>query len=239
VITQYQTFLILFRFQWVTCQLRELQKCTTPRAVRDVVASMPRSLDDTYERMLLNIPDIYARDAFRVFQWMVYSARPLMVEEISEILAFDPDQNPPLDAQRRLFDPKQLLSILSNLATLSTIPGWQVGWYRSQTIEVVTFSHYSVQEYLCSERIVTGRVCRFSVRQTPATYSIAKSCLMYILQLIRLTLGHLKHTICILWRVTQPLTGQNMPDNTNKTNRVNAIFSLLSNRYLTMATTHS
>lgn len=183
MITQYQAFLILFRFQWVACQLRELQKCTTPRAVRDVVASMPRSLDDTYERMLLNIPDIYARDAFRVFQWMVYSAHPLTVEEISEILAFDPGRNSPLDAQRRLFDPKQLLSILSNLATLSNVPDWRVPLSRSKTIEVVTFSHYSVQEYLCSERIVTGRVCQFSVTQKPAAYSIAKTCLLYMLQL--------------------------------------------------------
>jgi ankyrin repeat protein len=182
VIKPYQTCLILFRFQWVACQLIELQKCTTPRAVRDVVASMPRSLDDTYERMLLNIPDIYVRDAFRVFQWMVYSARPLMVEEVSETLAFDPDRNPPLDAQRRLFDPKQLLSILSNLATLSTISGWRVPWSRSKTIEVVTFSHYSVQEYLCSERILTSRVCQFSITREPAAYSIAKSCLTYILQ---------------------------------------------------------
>jgi ankyrin repeat protein len=182
VIKPCQTLLILFRFQWVACQLSELQKCTTPRAVRDAVASMPRTLDDTYERMLLRIPDIYARDTSRIFQWMVYSARPLMVEEVSEILAFDPDRNPPLDAQRRLFDPKQLLSILSNLAILSTIPDWRALWHRSKTIEVVTFSHYSVQEYLCSERVVTGRVCQFSVTQKPATYSIAKSCLMYILQ---------------------------------------------------------
>lgn len=143
---------------------------------------MPRSLDDTYERMLLNIPDFYARDVPRIFQWMVYSARPLIVEELSEILAFDPDRNPSLDAQRRLFDPKQLLSILSNLATISTIHDWRVHEYVPKTVEVVTFSHYSVQEYLCSERIASSRVCQFSVTPKPAAHSIAKFCLTYVLQ---------------------------------------------------------
>jgi hypothetical protein len=129
------------RFQWVACQLNELQKCFNADAVRKTLASLPRTLDETYERMLLKIPDAHIGDARRVFQFMVYSARALRVEEVCEIFAFDPDRNPPLDIERRLFDTKQLLSILSNLVTFWTPHQYQFYRYRDlRNTEIASFS---------------------------------------------------------------------------------------------------
>ncbi|KAF8466779.1 hypothetical protein DFH94DRAFT_780093, partial [Russula ochroleuca] len=41
---------ILFRFRWVFCQLETLRHCLPP-SVRGILAELPETLDETYERI--------------------------------------------------------------------------------------------------------------------------------------------------------------------------------------------
>ncbi|KAF4631092.1 hypothetical protein G7Y89_g7033 [Cudoniella acicularis] len=74
-------------FRWVVCQLDSLKKCLKLDALRRALNSLPKTLDDTYARILRSIDEEYSQDAFRILQWLAYSARPLRIEEVAEVVA--------------------------------------------------------------------------------------------------------------------------------------------------------
>ena len=45
-------------------------------------ANKSDTLDDTYARILCNIPEKRSIHALKILQWLAYSARPLQIEEI-------------------------------------------------------------------------------------------------------------------------------------------------------------
>jgi hypothetical protein len=105
-------------------------------------------LDETYERMLLNIDPEKQEFAQRLFQCLTMSIRPLRVDELAEILAirFNSDSMPNYNADWRSGDAKEaVLSACSSLITVANVDGSQV----------VQFSHFSVKEFLTSERLST------------------------------------------------------------------------------------
>ena len=70
------------------CQLELLRQCF-PQSVRNILKELPDSLDETYERILREIPKPNQRHARQLLHCLVAAARPLEVEELAEILAFD------------------------------------------------------------------------------------------------------------------------------------------------------
>ncbi|KAG4429187.1 hypothetical protein IFR05_015330 [Cadophora sp. M221] len=95
-------------FRWVVCQLDALRKCLKVDALRKALKSLPKTLDDTYVRILLRIDEDYSQDAFRILQWLIYSARPLHIEEMVEVIAIDSEQSQ-FDPENRLPDPRVLV----------------------------------------------------------------------------------------------------------------------------------
>ncbi|KAI9453313.1 hypothetical protein BJY52DRAFT_1189677 [Lactarius psammicola] len=73
-------------FQWVFCQLEALRGCY-PQALRRALDQLPETLDATYERTLLGIEKAKREYAYRLFQCLAVSIRPLRVEELAEVLA--------------------------------------------------------------------------------------------------------------------------------------------------------
>lgn len=55
--------------------------------------------------------------------------------------------------------------------------------HTQRTISVFQLTHYSVKEYLTSDRIHNSQVRRYSIQQTTCNYFIAQSCIAYISQL--------------------------------------------------------
>src|ERR1700747_3831693 len=78
----------LHRFRWVFCQLQALRHCFPP-SVRRIVDELPDTLDETYERVLREIKKANREIAHRLMQCLVVAVRPLRVEELAEVLAFD------------------------------------------------------------------------------------------------------------------------------------------------------
>ena len=78
------------RFRWVFCQLEVLRDCLPP-SVRRTLDELPESLDETYERILKEIKKPNRDHARRLLSCLVTAVRPLLVEELSEILAIDYD----------------------------------------------------------------------------------------------------------------------------------------------------
>ena len=159
------------------CQLEILRHCLPP-SVRRTLDELPVSLDETYERVLKEIKRPNRDHARRLLQCLVAAIRPLEVKELAEVLAVDFDDAegfPKLKPDWRWEDEEQ--AILTSCSSLITT----VKTYNSR---VVQFSHYSVKEYLTSERLATssGDVSRYHIDLEAAHTILAQACLSVLLQ---------------------------------------------------------
>ena len=118
--------------------------------------------------------------AHRLLQCLTVAIRPLRLEELAEILAFDFDKTPggipQLNADWRREDQEQaVLSTCSSLITVVYDGGSRV----------VQFSHFSVKEYLTSERLAAAvkNISLHHIALTPAHTILAQACLGVLLQL--------------------------------------------------------
>jgi ankyrin repeat protein len=168
-----------FRFRWAYCQLETLRQCPL-RYIPSTLDELPETLDETYERILRGIPKKMQKDAHRIFQWVMVSSRPLFVEELAEVFAINFDEEmcgiPVFEPSWR--DANAETAVLSACSSLVAIVG---EWPRGKTVQ---FSHFSVKEYLTSDRIANAEhVSRFHLRLKPAHTLLAKACLSVLLHL--------------------------------------------------------
>ena len=142
--------------------------------------SLPKTLDETYDRILRNIDEDYRQDALRILQWLAYSARPLQIEEVAEIVAVDAEQSR-FDPENRLRDPRDVLTICSSLVTTAAITAPRAA---SGEITELRLAHFSVKEYLTSDRIRRGLDFQYDI-QSSAEEEITQTCLAYLLHFER------------------------------------------------------
>ncbi|KAH9073545.1 hypothetical protein EDB83DRAFT_81769 [Lactarius deliciosus] len=165
-------------FRWVFCQLETLRHCL-PSGVRQTLAELPESLDETYERIVMDIKKTNSAHAYRMLQCLAVAIRPLSVAELAELLAFDFNAAkggiPELNPNWRWEDHEQ--AVLSTCSSLITI----VPSYDSP---VVQFSHFSVKEFLMSDRLSTPTkdLSRFHIVPEDANTLIARACLGVLLR---------------------------------------------------------
>ena len=88
--------------------------------LRKSLATLPRTLDQTYDRILCAISDEYSDYAMRILKWLTFSARPLSIEEVAEAVAIDVARNPAFDRDEVLEDPLEAMNICSSLVTVTT-----------------------------------------------------------------------------------------------------------------------
>ena len=164
------------------CQLEILQNCL-PQNVRQVLQELPASLDETYERMLGDILKANPNQAHRLLQCLTVATRPLRVDELAEILAIDFDGGkdgiPLLNRDWRSDDERNGV-----LATCSSLIVVVEGYVDRSKTRVVQFAHFSVKEFLTSDRLanIEADISRFHIRLEPAHTTVAQSCLAILLQ---------------------------------------------------------
>ena len=103
------------RFRWAVCQLDALKLCLDLKTLRKVLASLPKTLDETYARILCDIPEDYTEHAIRILQWLAYSMRPMRICELAEVIAVQLDGDPWFDHDARFPDPRDILRICPGL----------------------------------------------------------------------------------------------------------------------------
>ncbi len=173
-------FLIFsLRFRWVYCQLETLRPCLPP-SVRRTLNELPETLDETYERILREIPKSNRIYAHRLLQCLTVAMRPLSVEELAEILAIEfatSEEIPKLNEGLRWEDQEQaVLSACSSLITVVEDDGRRI----------VQFSHFSVKEFLTSDRLAISKVDTshfHHIDLEPAHTIMAQACLCVLLRL--------------------------------------------------------
>ena len=129
--------------------------------LRKTLKSLPKTLDDTYARILVSINEAYSQDAFRILQWLVYSARPLLLEEVAEIVAINTEEAQ-FNPEDRLSDPRDLLTICSSLVTTVSVTT-EGNYGASNEATELRLAHFSVKEYLISDRIRNGLAFQYDI----------------------------------------------------------------------------
>ena len=168
------------RFRWVFCQLETLRHCLPP-SVRRILAELPETLDATYERILQEIPKSNQVYAHRLLQCLTVAVRPLRVKELAEILAIDFDTLegiPKLNEALRWENQEQaVLSACSSLIAVIKVD--------DQDSRVIQFSHFSVKEFLTSDRLAMSKMgasLYHHIPLGPAHTTMAQACLSVLLR---------------------------------------------------------
>ena len=171
------------------CQLAYICGCI-PARIQHALAELPETLDETYQRTLREINEADWEFAHRLFQFVSVASRPLLVEELAELFAFDfkAGSIPKFDEDLRMEDPVD--AVLSTCSSLLAVVG--VGGS-----SVIQFSHFSVKEFLTSTRLADASNVihrRYHVSMTTAHTLASQACLGTLLHLDKdiITLDSLK-----------------------------------------------
>ena len=170
-------------FRWVECQFKSLQLCPESEYHLDnLLNSLPESLDETYGRMLCSIDKSLIEDSRRILTLLCFSARPLTVSELIDAIAVD-ISSARLNPKRRLRNADGIRDICVGLVDIGLSPDdTDTSSGKDEHEQTVRIAHFSVQEYLKSERIRSQNAKIFSLTADTAHREITQICLIYILE---------------------------------------------------------
>jgi hypothetical protein len=172
------------RFRWVALQLAELEKCSSTDEINERLKELPKGLDEIYSRTLKKIDEKHRADTRTFLQWLAFSKRPMTIAEIAETITVDfaSKDGPVFRSTKRYFDPRDVLVRCSSLVSESDgghcwlNPTFQC--LLTVKIGTIKLSHFSVKEYLVSERIDKN----FSISEEASHSKISEVSVAYLLQ---------------------------------------------------------
>jgi ankyrin repeat protein len=140
---------------------------------------LPKTLDETYERILKGINETSREYAYRLLQCLTVAVRPLLVEELAGAIEVDfiPGKIPEVNADWLWTEKEEVvLSACSSLVDVIID--------NDNGSRIIQFAHFSVKEFLISDRLATMEdVSRFHIPLEPANATIAQACLCVLLRL--------------------------------------------------------
>jgi ankyrin repeat protein len=89
-------------------------------AARLVLKTLPRDLNETYDRILRNIPHTRAPNAIKLLQLLITSRRPMLLEEVVDAVATEPDVEPPFALENRVNPPEAIVDYCPSLVRITT-----------------------------------------------------------------------------------------------------------------------
>ncbi|CAG8977987.1 hypothetical protein HYALB_00001869, partial [Hymenoscyphus albidus] len=176
-------------FRWIECQLDSLRNCHTIKDLKKDLDALPKTLEETYERILLRIDERDREAALKLLRWVCFASRPITLKEATEVLAINADEQLCYDPDLKPIDPQDIMFLCSTLLTKATIRGnsgiraYEGGYYSNHVdTQLIRLAHLSVKDYLISDRIKSSRLSFFALDTQLANTTIARSCLFYLLQ---------------------------------------------------------
>ncbi|KAJ5614689.1 hypothetical protein N7528_008343 [Penicillium herquei] len=145
-------------FRYVECQFNAFRRVRNRNQLDHCLRTLPRDLDETYDRILCSIADEY-------------------VEDLLDAHAVDLNEPPRLDREGRLYNQDDIIDICLGLVEAVTTENDD-----GDTKTTMRIAHFSVQEYLQSDRIIQQKSGLFAMQSAPANAEIAQICLVYLLE---------------------------------------------------------
>ena len=191
------------RFRWAVCQLDTMKKCLTPAMVRTELKRMPETLDQTYDRILQSVPSLHESFVQSALHWLAFATRPLQLQELAEAAVLSPESGSFEPDVCRLLDENLILELCGTLVTASIVEyrgfgsddwlseklrihgGYYSSYMNNNKFSVVSLSHYSVKEYIASQRLQKGALSSFYTSERLANTYLAECCLFYLLEFNR------------------------------------------------------
>ncbi|KAI4852197.1 hypothetical protein E4T44_01647 [Aureobasidium sp. EXF-8845] len=183
-------------FRWVYCQLQELSECLDKPAMRKVLQTLPKDLNETYDRIIQNIPRTRIHNAIKLLQLLIHSERPMLLREVVDAVATNPDDEWPFAFENRVDPVDAIMGYCPSLLRITTtcVKKWYAEYISrfsddseederlaDSDFEVrvtIQIAHFSVQEYLLLDREENPYRRSFGKRSANAT--ITQLCLAYI-----------------------------------------------------------
>lgn len=157
-------------FQWVKCQLDQLCKLRNDKAVRSALNDLPKTLHDTYIRILQKVEAENVDDVeivHRLLKWLVRGVRNLTLGELAECVSIDlSNTDESFDFDAVFTDAEDVVELCGSLITLSSDGH-------------VALAHYTVKEFLVSEHIKNA-MPQFWIGCDDVHAELASICLTYL-----------------------------------------------------------
>jgi ankyrin repeat protein len=140
--------------------------------IKETLATLPPSLEKTYERLLSGIRPEHQIYVKRALYLLCFSYKPLsqpvFVTEVAEFAVIDPARGT-FDRDQQFYDPEEILEYCSGLI------------YAVPVSKDVRLAHSSVKEYLLSGTIRRSNAASFGMTKREAQDSLAMGCLIYLM----------------------------------------------------------
>jgi hypothetical protein len=175
-------WLIIHRFRWVMCQLDILKTLNSVANIRAALSELPKTLDETYERVLCTIPPESQNIAYKTLQLLAGGyvktldelAGALSVDEAS--LCFDLE-NRPLD----VYGPLEHCACLITYAIDHNADQYD-GEDEDREVVTIELTHYTVKEFLTSDRIANSPASSFHMSNDTMNTLAATCSVVYLFE---------------------------------------------------------
>ncbi|KAH0559215.1 hypothetical protein GP486_004272 [Trichoglossum hirsutum] len=172
-------------FRLVACQIDLLRGCESQFEVEETLKTIPKTLDEVYDRIIARIPKNLRKQAYAALQWVLCAKHPLSLDALAEAAILEPDNEPILNVKKRLHTPEHIWKACSSLIKISEIieideQSLLYSLFRNPDHQEIRFAHDTVRTYLL-RRICTGPAYDFALSEKEAHKVVAKSCLSYLL----------------------------------------------------------
>lgn len=173
---------MLNRFQWTVLQLDRIKfmRGITNRRVQNLLHDLPSSLDETYTKILQNIPEEDRSQALMILKCLILARRPLKAEELQDLVNVS-------TKTIRLHNHDESLTLIDIFCLLPSMILLDP-WPRSGILEglpegqhTVLLGHFSVQEFLTGNNIRHSSVPHFSIEPENSHRQLSLVCVRYLM----------------------------------------------------------
>ncbi|KAK6333672.1 hypothetical protein TWF730_003856 [Orbilia blumenaviensis] len=174
--------------------------------VRAKLRELPKTLDQTYDRILQEVPGIHKTFVQSALRWLAFSERPLLLSELEEAAVIDPSFGPFNAEDSRFLDSAKISELCGPLIVLGekrlnqnlrgtddwlflmlrNIASIDFGWNKVRiggctgVYTTVSLSHYSVKEYLTSKRLEMGSLSEYFLMENISHRYLTECAIIYL-----------------------------------------------------------
>ncbi|KNG82575.1 hypothetical protein ANOM_009752 [Aspergillus nomiae NRRL 13137] len=76
------------RFRWADLLIKRLEKCKKRDQITESLGTIPKTLEETYQQILQDIPEDEKEDARSILTWLSFSLVPLKLEAVAAVVGF-------------------------------------------------------------------------------------------------------------------------------------------------------